>query len=144
MPDASDRQFNERFITSESVRRLNARLCIAENPFSQDWEIENSDSGRIEEFLTLYEQLDLNDDDRFALMALIVASFDDCLLEDKATDSVKKRVREYLVRDWKLHNSTIHYWCVEGESDPEFMFRTTAFMRDVWRIVVSNKVAKSE
>jgi len=135
----SDQRFDERYVKPESVVRLNAWLGFPEDRFSQDWEIENSNSDRIGEFLTLYEQQELKDDDRFALMALIVASFDECLLVDKANESLARRIRAYLVRDSKLHEATMHYWCVEGESDPEFMFRATPFIRETWNVLKSNE-----
>lgn len=136
MPEGNDQRDNERFVMPESKRRLNAWLGFPENPFSQDWEIVNANSERVEDFLSLYQREDLCDDDRFALMSLIVASFDECLLVGKANESLTLRIREYLVRDSKLHEPTIQYWRVEGESDPEFMFRATPFIREIWKTIV--------
>lgn len=102
------------------------------NVCMQDWEIECADAERLDEFLSLYERGGLSDDDRFALMALIVSSLDDWLRTGGADKAVLRRVRRHLLADFSLHAWTIHYWCLSGESDPHNLFHATPFMREIW------------
>jgi len=108
-------------------------LRLPSDPNRQDWEHECADPARLGEFLDLYERGDLSDDDRFALMALIVSSFDDWLLAGGTDDAVLQRVRGHLVADLSLHEHTIHYWCLLEESDLDNVFHATPFMREIWR-----------
>lgn len=97
----------------------------------QDWEIQCADAHRIAEFLDLYERGSLSSDDhRFALMSLIVASFDDWISDGGTDDQLLQRVRRCLVADFSLHEATIYYWCLW---DVEKVFPTTPFMREIWR-----------
>jgi len=98
----------------------------------QDWPLEVADADRIGEFLILYEQGNLSSDDRFALMALVVASFDDWLSAGGTNGSVLRRIQEHLTAEISLHEPTIHYWCQFDESDPESLFWATPFMRKIW------------
>lgn len=98
----------------------------------QDWEHESADAHRLGEFLALYEGGGLSDDDRFALMALIVSSFDEWLREGGADEVVSKRIRRHLLANFNLHEWTIHYWCRSDESDPDNVFHVTPFMREIW------------
>jgi len=124
---------NERWVTRESRAKLSSLLRLADEPWMQDWEVECADARRIEEFLDLYEQSGLSDDDRFALMALIVASFDDWLAGSGADEAVIHRVGRHLSTNFSLHEATIHYWCLTDESDADNLFSATPFMREIWR-----------
>jgi hypothetical protein len=129
----SDHQIKERWVTRESRARLSSLLGLVEDPFMQDWELECANPQRIEEFLDLYERGSLSDDDRFALMALIVASFDDWLSEAGADEAVLLRVRRNLSANFSLHEATIHHWCLWNEPNTGNVFRATPFMREIWR-----------
>ena len=129
----SDHQIKHRWVTGDSASRLTAMLGLPSHPYMQDWEHECADSNRLGEFLDLYERGGLSDDDRFALMALIVSSFDDWLRAGGKDDAVLQRVRRHLVEDLGLHERTIHYWCLLEESDVDNVFHVTPFMREIWR-----------
>jgi hypothetical protein len=107
----------------------------------QDWEHECADANRLAEFLTLYELGGLSDDDRFALMALIISSFDHWLREGGTDDAVSQRIRRHLLANFNLHEWTIHYWCLSDESDPDNVFHATPFMREIWRSSKDNNPA---
>jgi len=125
-------QINERWVTGDSVSRLTSLLGLSVHPHMQDWEHESADAHRLGEFLDLYELGGLSNDNRFALMALIVSSFDDWLSESGADEAVLQRIQGHLVADFTLHETTIHYWCLWDEADPDNVFRATQFMREIW------------
>ncbi|MGG1673090.1 hypothetical protein ACIFOE_21110 [Paenibacillus sp. NRS-1783] len=49
-----------------------------------------SDSSRITEFLYAYENIELNKEEKFALMIIIISSFNDAIVEGKAEDRTKQ------------------------------------------------------
>jgi hypothetical protein len=70
-----------RFITRAASESLNASLGLPARGTEQDWDIELADASRVEEFLDCLERL-TNEDERFALLSLIVASADSRLDSD--------------------------------------------------------------
>jgi hypothetical protein len=128
----SEHQIEERWVTGDSVARLTFMLGLPSHPYMQDWEYECADSNRLREFLDLYEGGGLSDDDQFALMALVVSSFDDWLGGGNADNIVLHRIRRHLLADFSLHERTIHYWCLLDEADLDNVFHVTPFMREIW------------
>lgn len=98
----------------------------------QDWELACADAGRLEDFLNAYERRDLVEDDRFALMALIVSSFDDWLADGGTDDAMVARIRQHLVAEFNLHRWTIRYWSLLDGEDAADAFHATPFMRELW------------
>lgn len=98
----------------------------------QDWEHECADSQRLEEFLDLYDHSGLSEGDRFALMALIVSSFDDWLRNDGKDEHTSERLRRLLLANFDLHERTVHYWCLSQESDQDNVFAATPYLREIW------------
>lgn len=101
----------------------------------QDWEIENADPSRLEEFLQLYEQEPLDEDQRFALMELIVASYEElaCEQPDRA---IWERIREHLCERFRLHAYTVESWAltfVSDDEDREGWDAITPQMREIMR-----------
>jgi hypothetical protein len=127
-------QGNKRWITPESQENLSSLLALPDDICGQDWDLECADAGRVEEFLDVYERHVLNDDDRFALMALIVASLDDYLFSGATGEALLQRVRQHLVADYSLHKATITYWSLPEESDNDNLFHITPLMREVMRV----------
>ena len=123
----------ERWVTSQSSDKLSALLGITRLDTEQDWKFVHADALRVEEFMEMYGHSDFNEDDRFALMALIVASFDEWLGANHLSEEVMQRIQQLVIADHALHEFTVHYWCVWDEPDPENFFRATPFMRTIWK-----------
>ena len=125
----------DRFVSEVSAERLSAALGINFEAHVQRWEIQRANGARTEEFLDYYDRCQqLSDDDKFALMGLIVASFDDWSWHAPAGHPLAGRLRQRLVRDFRTHAATIYYWCQweETGSDPDHIFKITLFMREIW------------
>ncbi|QDV42049.1 hypothetical protein Enr13x_18920 [Stieleria neptunia] len=69
----------DRFVVPNARKWLDGVFGFSADAYMQDWEIELSDGQRLREFVEAYDTLSLNEDERFALMALIVASAHDAL-----------------------------------------------------------------
>lgn len=60
--------------TAAALERVAVRLGFVTDPSMQDPEAEWADCERIDEFLAVYESDELDDDERFVLMAVVVNS----------------------------------------------------------------------
>jgi hypothetical protein len=114
--------------TRAAIERLSAELGLAQ--ISQDWELEAADPNRVFEFLNYYDTQQLNDDERFTLMSLIVASFDEVLSgETMMQDQIVVRLNTR----FDLLNSLIQYWAMPDCAETESGFNFTPIAREVMR-----------
>ncbi|TWU50753.1 hypothetical protein Poly51_40460 [Rubripirellula tenax] len=120
----------DRFVGSPVT--LEAMFGFNTNPYTQDWELEHADASRLSEFLAAYNAPALTDDDRFALMALCVASAHDALDSGTLTDDQWSRICSILIANRTLHAFTIHDWCCPDATCEDEMHTLTPRMRDVW------------
>src|SRR5207249_288166 len=96
------------------TQRLGLRL-----EWCQDWELEVADPSRLDELCDLYEGVSLSVDEKFALMSLLVFSYDDYLQETPVAQrdpSLEARIERLLREDFVLHFHTIQYWCCLDEA----------------------------
>ncbi|GIO04062.1 hypothetical protein J31TS6_00900 [Brevibacillus reuszeri] len=120
------------YVTKRAIEGLVRKVKLpAPDEFSQDWEYEVSDSSRISEFLHAYENIELNIDEKFALMIIIISSFNDAIVERKAEESLASLIRNHLLQDINIHKNTISYWSMLDEEDLENCHAVTSFMRGI-------------
>lgn len=98
----------------------------------QDWEVELADASRIADFLDLYDSPQLQDDDRFLLMGMIIASLDEASSVGAETASAWTRAESFLRRDGGLHATTLSYWACGDDPDPDHQFYVTPIIRPIW------------
>ena len=115
-----------------AIDNLNALLKLPFEPWMQDWEIQLADPNRVNEFCQLYTQLD-DEDEKFTLMALIIASLEESLQEKGYNEKLVEMVNWLLNTEFALHQDTIEYWCDLGEDNPEHYWMVTPAMRKVWQ-----------
>ena len=96
----------------------------------EDWDIELADADRVKEFLDAYDY-DLSHDIKLALMALILASYDDYIGKDKRDVSLEARIKTIIDVDKNLFIGLLKYWAVEDEQDAKKCFNLTPFVRDL-------------
>ena len=120
-------------LTKASIEKLNSLLALPATGGEQDWDVELADSGRLDEFVAAYSNVELTAADRIALMALILASVDSYLDQRHALPTAWSSVSELLHRDEELHRQTTEYWRREGEEDPEGWFQLTPHIRQLNR-----------
>lgn len=121
------------YVTAEATDYLDGVFGLQPDPQCQDWEIELSDGSRLGEFVDFYRSSRLSDDQRFALMALIVSSAHDALDLHCLDDRLWASVHDLLVADAGLHACTIHYWCCTDAADEDEYFTLTSRIRAVWK-----------
>lgn len=121
-----------KFVTKSAIEGLVKKVKLpAPDEFSQDWENEVSDSSRITEFLYAYENIELNKDEKFALMIIIISSFNDAMVDGKAEENWASLIRYHLLQDISIHKNTIYYWSMLDEDDLENCHAVTSFMREI-------------
>lgn len=130
------KQEYRRHATTEAQKTIAERMGLYWREDEQDWDLIMSDPGRIPEFIKIYKNDKLDDDQKFALMELIVSSFDD--LADAETLEKNQLWSEcaiILKSECWLHVSTIHYWsALESEEG----FSISKYIRPVWETIKEN------
>ena len=123
------RRQESRFPTGSAIERLTFELNLPE--VGQDWEIEAADSLRVSELLDYYDTRQLNDDERFALMSLIVASFDE-RLSAGPDDVSQNRIVDHLTAGFDVFNYLVQYWaCPDDEDGTDNAFNFTPVARQI-------------
>lgn len=103
----------ERPETKAARASLSSRFGFSDNDQIQDWERYFEDFDRIAEFIRHYETGQLDEDERFLLMELILASSTNCdpdFLNSSLWQSIKQKLRD----DPKTHGwSTWNWACID-------------------------------
>lgn len=121
-----------KYVTQTAMKGLIQKIDLpAPDEFSQDWEYEVSDAARVSEFLYAYENVELTTDEKFALMIIIISSFDDAILEGSAENNWSNLIRHHLLQDHRIHKHTILYWAMLDEEDMSNVYAVTPFMREI-------------
>ncbi|MGC3957522.1 MAG: hypothetical protein QM813_06055 [Verrucomicrobiota bacterium] len=115
--------------TAAAIDRLCQRFQLFPNV--QDWEIVVADPERIREFLDAYEKEPFDDDERFTLMALLIASFDDLLRENRDDPEAWHRLHAHLRRRFDLHGYTVQYWSLADQDELTEGFAITPRVQEV-------------
>ncbi|WP_341278992.1 hypothetical protein [Paenibacillus sp. FSL H8-0537] len=85
-----------------------------------DWEYIVADHTKLQEFIQSYKSFNWNIDEKYALMAIIVASYDDELQVCKEEETMWDEIRSILITDLEIHIDTIIYWSLkETDLTPE-------------------------
>jgi hypothetical protein len=125
----------DRWATNAARMSLARRFALPYDPLSQDWEWEVADPSRFGEFLDAYGSGSLDEDERFALMEILIQCIEDMGLHSVEASPQWHSVANLLHAHAGLHASSIRYWsCLEAR-DLEDCFGVTAPMRAVWEVI---------
>ncbi|MDR1504776.1 MAG: hypothetical protein LBT43_20185, partial [Prevotella sp.] len=98
-------------IKKEIIKQLSKRLSLPYTGTEQDWDIEMADATRINFFLHYFCNNKLSEEERFALMSLIIASYDDYLNEYEINaDEIWNTIKTILEKERSLYSEIINYW----------------------------------
>jgi len=101
---------------SDLLHSLSSKLNLIFE--SQDWGIINADSNRFEEFLLFYENNpDLHITQKYHLFELIIASYNEALIEDTVEFKKLDDFKRFLLKYKDVHNELIEYWTSLNASD---------------------------
>jgi hypothetical protein len=102
----------ERHPTSAARASLSVKLGFTDNDEIQDWERFFADADKIESFLVQYVLGKLNEEEKFLLMDLILASTN----EGSVPEGAWREIEHWLIQDFHIHHCSIWYW---ADIDPE-------------------------
>jgi hypothetical protein len=120
------------FLNKEILEKISKNLSLPYTGIEQDWDLEMANSKRINEFLNYYKQHALSQDEKFAIMSLILASYNDFLEENNVeVDSRWKMIREILESDRSSFADLLNYWSSDGEIKKDNVFRITMLIREI-------------
>ena len=113
-------------VTKKAIDNLIKKLKLPEyDEFSQDWEYEVANIERLEEFIEYYQNVDMDIDEKFTLMIIILESCNDAKQENKLQKETWDKVEELVIKDKIIHNLTINYWsCIENENIEDCFYIT--------------------
>jgi hypothetical protein len=98
----------------------------------QDWEVELASSGRVNEFVSFYRNSYLYIDEKKALMALIIASYDDLLNKiSEGNSNLWFEIEQLIMKDQFLFEELLNYWKLNEENSPENYFKITPLIRSI-------------
>ncbi len=96
----------------------------------QDWEWEVADPNRLDDFISAYQSGELDDDELFTLMEIIVQSFDD-LGSAVSSDPRWQTASDLLDTNIAIHARTVWYWSCPDTDDQERQWAITPFIRPI-------------
>jgi len=113
----------------QTFEKLGALLNIPDLG-GEDWDLIYADSQRVEEFCDVYEHSSFSESEKFALMELIVASYDRRLSDVQQSDlGLESRIERLLDQDFEFHLHTIEYWSALKSPYPDNLRAVSALMR---------------
>lgn len=112
------------------IKQISKELSLPFTGIEQDWDIEISDPNRIDDFLNFYSKIDLSSDEKFAVMSLIVASYEEFLNENTLNiDDRWSKIKLILESEVDIFIDLINYWSLSNEVDD--LFKVTPLIRDI-------------
>lgn len=118
--------------TYKSILKLASCLNLPYSDSMQDWEWEVADPIRINEYINLYDQGHMSDDDRFTLMEIIIQAHEDKYIKTNLLPKSWRKVKNRILANPKLHAKSVMYWaCSEEFLGPQFAFKLSKQMREI-------------
>lgn len=119
-------------LTKQAIDTISQKLHLSTTGTEQDWDIELADSVRIDEFLTLFKQdSSLNNEQKYALMALILASCDDALQEGKLLAMESWTYIKWVLNTDPLYQNLVDYWSIPTAENQDDLFALTPYLRSI-------------
>lgn len=123
-------------VTGEAIRNLRNKIEFPDNIPFQDWEYIVADSTRLSEFIAYYESLGLSIEEKFALMIVIVSSYNDALSDGEEQNATWEKIRYLLLNDIIIHRNTILYWAMlDDEVELDDCHAVTPQMREIVELI---------
>lgn len=105
------------FPDENAINYLNEKLRLPASGSEQDWEIELADHRRIEEFIRVHEATVETVDVQQALVALLVASFEDALWKGSFDKQLWLKTEEIVSANTELYKPVLKQWIRDADGD---------------------------
>lgn len=118
-----------KYPTIETMKRLKKDLKLkGDNEYTQDWEIEVADVEQLSEYIAYYNNSQLNENEKAALMRIILEAYNDYIT---IGNNYEEAIRGFLQEDYWIHEEAVKYYSDEEEEDPENWFAISPFVRSI-------------
>ena len=117
-------------VTTETLIGLNKLLELNFEGHEQDWSIEFADARRLQDFIDVAKNVQLSADERYAVLSLVLASYDDHLNSDRNADmQCWDEIITLLEGNRQLYNDLLNYWALWEEDKKGDWFAITPLIR---------------
>lgn len=98
-------------LEKEAIEKISKDLQLPYRGDDQDWDIQMSDQTRLAEFIAYYHKHDLNNDEKHALIALLLASYE-WLLEDEGIHdaNIWNQIKQFVSDNRSICEQLVAYW----------------------------------
>lgn len=118
-------------LKKEAIEKLSIGLSLPYQGNEQDWDLEMANAERIDDFINYYlGEGKLSDDEKLALTALILASYEDFLNNGMKRDKNWEIVKEILKSNPQLYYELINYWQL-GNTSEDDLYQITPLLREI-------------
>jgi hypothetical protein len=112
-------------VTKVVLLGLNKLLKLNASGNEQDWDIELADYKRVTEFIEIADSANLSLPERYAIVELILASYDDYLTNEGNDEGIWKGIVKVLDAHFELYVDTLNYWALTQETTVNNIFEIT-------------------
>ncbi len=119
--------------TAPAMNSLAERLGLRPPPLEYDWRLAVADPARIDEFVALYENGGLTDDERVTLMEVILNSIIDAVDTDTSIlkSDIWQKILALLEQNIGIHIYSVWYYSDVEQDDVEDLWCLAPFMRPI-------------
>ncbi|WP_075341125.1 hypothetical protein [Tenacibaculum agarivorans] len=100
-----------------------------------DWPYEIANPEKIQSYFTHYNEQD-DEDKKFSLIQMLIQALTD-IDNEKEFKKNWQQLKLLIIKDFKIHEYTIFYWCCFGEKLSD-CWKITPYMRKVWSKIKTN------
>jgi hypothetical protein len=119
-------------LEKSAVSFLNKELKLPATGLEEDWEIEMADGTRVADFISYILNEELSSQVKYALMALILASYEECLVSGDVPKNNQWLIISTVIREHlDLYADLLNYWAVQGDENKDSWFEITPMIREL-------------
>jgi len=119
------------YITTKTIIKMNALLGFSWEGFEQDWAIEFADLNRVEEFILVAQTQSLTSEEKFAIISLILASYDRLLdSTEEVENHLWPQIAQLLDDNFEISNDLLQYWAQWEDERDDNLFAITPMIRE--------------
>lgn len=117
-------------IGKDTIVFVNKLLNLPANGSEQDWAVELADRFRLNEFINILSKMNFPFPIKYAIMSLILASYDDFIFFETDKNNFWKEIEKLLGIHNKEYLELLQYWALLHETDERNLFNITPIVRD--------------
>lgn len=101
-------------VTPETRINLIEKFNLSDEHYI-DWELIVADPSKLQEFIHGYTSNNWSVNEKYALMVIIVASYEEALKKNMEEENIWNEIRSILITDMEIHVETIITWSLKEE-----------------------------